>query len=84
MTDTDIDILRSLVLNASNSGAAPELVTPDLALFDDAIEQQFFQFLGQVGVLDVGVLDLLFDVLFFVGQVFIDFAVALDVGLLFQ
>ena len=48
------------------------------------IKHQLFQLCCDVGRFDLGVLDLLLDILFFVGQVFINLAVALDVGLLFK
>src|SRR3546814_7971968 len=72
------------IVELAGIGIVLPVAVADLALLDDAIEQQLFQLLGQVGVLDVGVLDFLFDVLFFVGQVFIGITIALNVGLLLQ
>src|SRR3546814_20152901 len=66
------------IVELAGIGIVLPVAVADLALLDDAIEQQLFQLLGQVGVLDVGVLDFLFDVLFFVGQVFI--GITIEIG----
>jgi len=59
------------------------LVT-DLAALDDAVENQRLQFLGDLGRVDLDRLDLLFDVLFLIGQELVQFAIALDVGVLLK
>ena len=57
---------------------------PDSPLPDDTIEQQGFQLLQDVRRLDFCVLDFLLDVFFFIGQVFVNIGVTLNVGLLLQ
>ena len=51
---------------------------------DDPVENQRLQFLCDLRSVDVDRLDLLFDVLFFIGQVLVQLAIALDVGVLLQ
>ncbi|MCY1224673.1 hypothetical protein D9M72_368420 [compost metagenome] len=72
------------VIHLAGVGIVLAVAMADLALPDDAIKKQDFQLLEDVGCLDLGVLDLLFDVFFFVGQVLVDITIALDVSLLFQ
>ena len=60
------------------------VAVPDLALLDDAIKQQRLQLFHDVSGFDFGVLDLLLDVFFFIGEVLVHIGVALNVGLLLQ
>ena len=56
----------------------------DLVGLDDVAGEDLEQPGADLGGVDVDVLDLLLDVLLFVGQVLVDVAVALDVGLRLQ
>jgi hypothetical protein len=56
----------------------------NLAILEYRVEDELAQFFGHGVAVDLGVLDLLLDVLLFVGQVLVFIAVALDVGLLLQ
>ena len=59
-------------------------LVPDLAALDHAVEDQRLQLLGDLGGIDCRRLDLLFDVLFLIGQEFEQLAIALDVGVLLE
>ena len=67
------------VIHLAGVGVVLAVAVPDLALLDDAIEKQRFQLLQDVRAFNFRPLDFFFDVLFFVGQVLIQVAVALDV-----
>src|SRR3546814_14762645 len=58
-TRTDTLFPYTTLFRSAGIGIVLPVAVADLALLDDAIEQQLFQLLGQVGVLDVGVLDFL-------------------------
>ena len=72
------------VVHLAGVGVVLAVAVADLALADGAVEQQGLQLFEQVGVFNLGGLDFFFDVFFFVGQVLVGVAVALDVGLLLQ
>ena len=62
----------------------PVLGVADLAGLDDVAGQNLEQPTADLGAVDLDVLDLLLDDLLFVGQVLVDVAVALNVGLRLQ
>ena len=56
----------------------------DLVALDDTIENRVGKLFGNGGQVRVRVLDVLFNVLLFVGEELIEVAIALNVGLLFE
>ena len=72
------------IVHLAGVGIVLSVAVPNLALFDDAIEQQGFQFFQDVGCFDLCILDLFLDVFFFIGQVLVQIGITLDIGLLLQ
>ncbi len=60
------------------------IVKANFPVLYNVIEHNLFQFTGYISRFDLSILDLLFDVLLFVSEIFILLAITLNVGLLFQ
>ncbi|MEW8200407.1 MAG: hypothetical protein AB2777_22500, partial [Candidatus Thiodiazotropha endolucinida] len=57
-------------------------IEPYFAVLYHMVEYNLFQFSRDIARFNLGVLDLLFDVFFLIGELFVLLTIALDVGLL--